>query len=122
MRILGIYNKTPVKSDFIHSYLSRSEITNQHNDFDYIIDVDNIKLLEDPSLWFDSAGIYYSDFISPNGTYKIHSHFPSLLNEYPGLIVRKDIFQQFGIDDLLNKTWGKTIVRYIPKPIIRVVV
>lgn len=120
MRILGIYKTTPVKSDFIHSYVSRTETIDQ--DFDYIMDVDNIKLLEDPSMWFDSAGIYYSDFISPNGTYKIHSHFPSLMNEYPGIIVRKDIFQQYGIDDLLNKTWGKTIVRYIPKPIIRVVV
>lgn len=87
--------------------------------FDFVIDLEKYELLIDPDKYLSEHVVaIYGDFIDENGVHRLSSMFPSKDGKYPGIIIRKDIYDRFNgdIDKIIS---GPFLIKYIPELVVR---
>jgi hypothetical protein len=86
--------------------------------YDFVIDLTGVKLIRDPRPYLSSefAGVY-GDFVDSEGIFRLSTLFPYKYDAYPGMIWRKDIFEQYAgiiVETLPFKYVPESLVEILP--------
>jgi hypothetical protein len=122
MKIIGYTSREilPKTSPFVDEVVKAGDYSNL--DCDYAIDISLGELIEDPRPWLKDAGAYYGDYFGQDGAYCLHSMFPSIRTNYPGILYKGSLLADCKTKNPLEEICKQNVIGYIPLPIFKIVV
>jgi hypothetical protein len=121
MSLIGYSSNKTHNAEFLDEVVEFSGYASLHGD--YLVDVSNGVITADIKKWLctnTNVGAFYGDFVDSNGSYSLHSLFPSVRTMYPGIIYKGDLLRQCTTSNPLEEIAKTHIISYIPEPFFRI--